>query len=65
MESPKHLPKAIFCFLDLNEINIVMREDEPKLYIYHFRHPLGKVRRARANVQGKRQQRDINALLDS
>ena len=36
MESPKHLPKAIFCFLDLNEINIVMREDEPKLYIYHF-----------------------------
>ena len=30
------LPLAIFRFLDRSEINIIMREDEPNLYIIMF-----------------------------
>lgn len=34
--SPEQLPEAIFRFLDLSEINIALREEEPKLYIIMF-----------------------------
>nr|POE83261.1 hypothetical protein CFP56_65939 [Quercus suber] len=36
VDSPDPLPAAIFCFLDLEEINIALREDEPNLYIILF-----------------------------
>ena len=63
MESTKRLPEAIFCFLDLSEINIALREEVPKAIQHHVlqpkptihrvRHAFGKARRARANVQDK------------
>ena len=34
--SPETLPKAIFRFLDLSEINLALREEEVKLYIIMF-----------------------------
>ena len=36
VDSPDPLPAAIFRFLDLGEINIALREDEPNLYIIMF-----------------------------
>ena len=33
------LPEAIFRFLDLSEVNIALREEEPKLYIIMFSNP--------------------------
>lgn len=37
--SPKRLPKAIFRFVDLSEVNIALREKEPKFYIIIFSSP--------------------------
>lgn len=37
--SPERLPKAIFRFVDLSEVNIALREKEPKLYIIMFSSP--------------------------
>ena len=37
--SPECLPKAIFGFLDLSEINIALRKEELKLYIIMFSNP--------------------------
>ena len=39
VESTECLVKAIFCFLDLNEINIALREEVPKLYIIMYSNP--------------------------
>ena len=36
VDSSKQLPEAIFRFLDLSEINIALREEEPNLYIIMF-----------------------------
>ena len=36
MATPELLPEAIFQFLDLGEINITLKEEEPKLYIIMF-----------------------------
>ena len=36
MATPELLPEAIFQFLDLHEINIALKEEEPKLYIIMF-----------------------------
>ena len=38
VESPERLPEAIICFLDLCEINIVLREEVPKLYVMSVTH---------------------------
>ena len=39
VESPECLPAVIFRFLNLSEINIALREEEPKLYIIMFSNP--------------------------
>ena len=39
MESIERLPKAIFRFLDLSEINIALREEVPKLHIIMYSNP--------------------------
>ena len=39
MDSPKQLLEDIFRFLDLREINIALREEEPNLYIIMFLNP--------------------------
>ena len=36
VDSPKQLLEDIFRFLDLREINIALREEEPNLYIIMF-----------------------------
>lgn len=50
--SPKRLPKAIFRFVDLSEVNIALREKEPKFLHHHFLQPKPTIHRV-CHILGK------------